>query len=94
MNKKESNLAKIITRPRFIVRRSLRGLQIQVVKQDGNVVAGLWSKKIDAIKAAKIVSEKTIKAGVKQVMFDRGKHKYHGIVKMIADEARKSGLEF
>ncbi len=42
----------------------------------------------------KIVAEKAIAAGVKQVSFDRGRCRYHGRVAALADAARAAGLEF
>lgn len=38
--------------------------------------------------------EKATKAGIKEVVFDRGGHKFHGQVKMLADAARQAGLKF
>ena len=42
----------------------------------------------------KLVAERAIKAGVKQVVFDRGGYIYHGRVKALGDAARESGLNF
>ena len=30
----------------------------------------------------------------KEVTFDKGKYKYHGIIKILAEAARTSGLDF
>ena len=35
-----------------------------------------------------------MKKGVKNVAFDKGKYKYHGLIKIIADAARSEGLNF
>jgi large subunit ribosomal protein L18 len=32
--------------------------------------------------------------GVKQVAFDRGRFRFHGRIKALADAAREAGLEF
>jgi large subunit ribosomal protein L18 len=42
----------------------------------------------------KLVAERAIKAGVKEVVFDRGGYLYHGRVKALADAAREAGLSF
>ena len=40
------------------------------------------------------VAERAIKAGIKDVVFDRGGYLYHGRVKALADAAREGGLNF
>jgi large subunit ribosomal protein L18 len=42
----------------------------------------------------KLVAERAVKAGVKDVVFDRGGYIYHGRVKALADAAREAGLNF
>ncbi len=42
----------------------------------------------------KLVAERAGKAGVKDVVFDRGAFIYHGRVKALADAAREGGLNF
>jgi large subunit ribosomal protein L18 len=42
----------------------------------------------------KLVAERAIKAGVSDVVFDRGRYLYHGRVKALADGAREGGLKF
>jgi large subunit ribosomal protein L18 len=49
----------------------------------------------DAAKAVgKLVAERSVQKGVKDVVFDRGGYLYHGRVKALADAARESGLNF
>jgi large subunit ribosomal protein L18 len=42
----------------------------------------------------KVAAEKSIKAGIDQVVFDRNGYLYHGRVKALADAAREAGLKF
>ena len=42
----------------------------------------------------KLLAERAIKAGVSEVIFDRGGYLYHGRVKALADGAREGGLKF
>ena len=42
----------------------------------------------------KLVAERAIQAGVKDVVFDRGGYLYHGRVKALAEAAREAGLNF
>ena len=47
-----------------------------------------------AAEIGKLIAERAIKAGVKEVVFDRGGYLYHGRVKALADGAREGGLNF
>ena len=47
-----------------------------------------------ATAVGKLVAERAIAAGVKEVVFDRGPYLYHGRVKALADGAREGGLSF
>jgi large subunit ribosomal protein L18 len=58
----------------------------------GNLKTGA---NVDAAKAVgKLVAERAIGKGVKDVVFDRGSYLYHGRVKALADAAREGGLKF
>ena len=50
------------------------------------------------VEAAKAVgtdiAKKAVKAGIKEVVFDRGGYQYHGRVEALADAARENGLDF
>ena len=42
----------------------------------------------------KVIAERAVAAGIKEVVFDRGGFIYQGQVKALADAAREAGLEF
>lgn len=47
-----------------------------------------------AITIGTMIAKKAVKAGVKDVYFDRSGYLYHGRVKALADAARENGLSF
>ena len=47
-----------------------------------------------AAEVGKLIAERAVGAGVKDVVFDRGRYLYHGRVKALADGAREGGLKF
>ena len=99
---------KAIARPRLSVFRSSEHIYAQVIDDaKGATVAaassidkGLKGKlktgaNIEAAKeVGKLIAERAIAAGVKQVVFDRGAYMFHGRVKALADAAREGGLQF
>ena len=52
------------------------------------------SKKEMAEKIGIEIAKRSLEKGIKSVAFDKGKYKYHGIIKIFADSARNSGLKF
>ena len=42
----------------------------------------------------KEIAKRLIEKGIKNVAFDKGGYKYHGLIKILADSARKEGLNF
>ena len=52
------------------------------------------SKKELAQKIGKDIAKKSLDKGIKSVAFDKGRYKYHGIIKILADSARSEGLKF
>jgi large subunit ribosomal protein L18 len=50
--------------------------------------------KVAAAAVGKLVAERALAAGIKEVVFDRGSYLYHGRVKALADGAREGGLSF
>ncbi|HRD78352.1 MAG TPA: 50S ribosomal protein L18 [Hyphomicrobiaceae bacterium] len=95
-------------RPRLSVHRSHLHIYAQVIddakgltlasastiEKDvrGRIKSG--GNKSAATEVGKMIAERAIKAGVKEVTFDRGAYKFHGRVKALADAARAGGLSF
>jgi len=95
-------------RPRLNVFRSLNHIYAQVIDDSAGVtlasastidrevreaIAGL-KKTEQAGVVGKVVAERALAKGVRQVVFDRGGYKYHGRVSALAEAARKAGLDF
>jgi large subunit ribosomal protein L18 len=55
---------------------------------------GKGADKDAAAIVGKLVAQRAKKAGVTDVVFDRGGYIYHGRVKALGDAARESGLKF
>jgi large subunit ribosomal protein L18 len=93
------------SRPRLSVYRSNKGIYAQVINDETGITlasASSLSKDFSAkgnkseqsVAVGKLVAEKAIAAGVKEVVFDRNGYLYHGRVKSLADGAREGGLVF
>jgi len=94
--------------PRLAVHRSLKHIYAQIINDETGVTlasASSMDKEIREklphggnVEAAKIVGEalakKALKAGIKDVVFDRGGFLYHGRIQALADAAREAGLNF
>ena len=95
-------------RPRLSVFRSSQNIYAQVIDDakgctlaaastlDKTLKEALKSggNKDAAVAVGKLVAERALKAGVKEVVFDRGSYLFHGRVKALADAAREGGLSF
>jgi len=47
-----------------------------------------------AKEVGRLIAERAVAKGIKEVVFDRGGYLYHGRVKALADAAREAGLSF
>lgn len=95
-------------KPRLAVFRSLKHVAVQIIddlqghtlvaasSMDPEVKAQIgYTGNVEASKAVgKLIAEKALAKGIKQVVFDRGGYIYHGRIKALADAAREGGLEF
>jgi large subunit ribosomal protein L18 len=91
-------------RPRLVVTRSARHVFVQVVDDSkGRTVASASTLETDlraskddktakARKVGELIAERAKKAGIEDVVFDRGGNRYAGRVAAIAEGAREGGL--
>ncbi|MCX7023495.1 MAG: 50S ribosomal protein L18 [Spirochaetes bacterium] len=99
------NLEGTTERPRMTVYRSNRYLYVQVVDDSKGRTLAAASSLDETLKGVKCnvgggarigeeIGKRLKEKNIAKVIFDRNGYKYHGIVKAIADGARKSGIEF
>lgn len=96
------------SRPRLSVFRSGKHIYAQVIDdRKGATLAAASSLDADvkgklktgadktaAVEVGKLIAQRAIAAGVKEVVFDRGGYIYHGRVAALANAAREGGLSF
>ena len=106
-NRTRFKLKKVSSRKRLTVFRSNNHLYAQVINDElGTTLACVSSlektfqdkknktKKELAEDLGKEIAKRSIKNGIKEVAFDKGKYKYHGIIKILTEAARAGGLDF
>lgn len=95
-------------RPRLSVHKTNKHLQAQLINDDEGVTIGSVSTYSKSMRdtehnkksknAAKQIGEMIAKIAkdnkIKEVIFDRGAFKYHGVLAELADAARNAGLKF
>jgi large subunit ribosomal protein L18 len=103
-NRTRARIKSVSERPRLSVFRSNTNIYAQIIDDaTGKTLVSASSlelkdkkkiKKADIAKTVgKTLAEKALKAGVKEVAFDRGAYRYHGRVKALAEAAREGGLK-
>ena len=95
-------------RPRLAVFRSNNHMHAQIIDDTvGNTLVSASTvqkdvkdqlEKTNDVAAAaylgKVIAQKALDAGIKEVVFDRGGFIYQGKIQALADAAREAGLEF
>ena len=95
-------------RPRLSVARSHKNISAQIIDDEkGITVASASTLEKDvrgklktgadveaAARVGEVLAERAKKAGIEDVVFDRGGYQFHGRVKALADAAREGGLKF
>ena len=68
---------------------------VDSVTLDGMARIYIYTNNKDAaVEVGRLIAERAVAAGVKEVVFDRGPYLFHGRVKALADAAREGGLSF
>ena len=105
-NRTRYKLKKVTDRKRLSVFKSNNHIYAQVINDQIGVTLVSASSMEKAFKETKKtrkelaeevgteIAKRSIKNGIKDVAFDKGKYKYHGIIKILAEAARAAGLNF
>ncbi|MDT9587639.1 MAG: 50S ribosomal protein L18 [Candidatus Arsenophonus melophagi] len=93
---------------RLVVHRTSRHIYAQIIAPNGSeslAAASTTEKAINkqvkytgnkeaATIVGKLIAERALEKGIKEVSFDRSGFQYHGRVQALADAAREAGLQF
>ena len=97
---------KVSKRNRLSVFRSNNHIYAQLIDDSNGITLASASSLEKSIKEKKLqrkeiaeligknIAKKIISKGINKVAFDRGKYKYHGLIKILAEAARSEGLNF
>ena len=98
-------LKKVSNRKRLSVFKSNNHLYAQVINDsEGKTLTSvsslekMFKETKDKLNLAEMlgkeIAKRSLENGIKEVSFDKGKYKYHGIIKALAEAARAGGLIF
>ena len=99
-------IKKVSNRKRLTVFRSNNHIYAQLIDDvkgitlasSSSIEKSVREKKLPRKEIAELIgkniAKKIISQGIDQVAFDRGKFKYHGLIKILAEAARIEGLNF
>jgi large subunit ribosomal protein L18 len=102
------NLRGTSTKPRLCVVKSNQHIQAQLIDDENGVTIGgtaTYAKefrntefgrrnKASARKIGEHIAELAKSKHIKEIVFDRGPHKYHGVLAELANAVRAAGLQF
>ena len=101
-----TKLKKVSSRNRLSVFRSNNHIYAQAIDDSKGITIASAStlekelvkdqkeRKVLAATIGKEIAKRLIEKGIKDVAFDKGGYKYHGLIKILADSAREEGLNF
>jgi large subunit ribosomal protein L18 len=101
-----TKLKKVSSRNRLSVFRSNNHIYVQAIDDSKGITLASAStlekeiakdqkgrKELASI-IGKEIAKRLIEKGIKDVAFDKGGYKYHGLIKILADSVREHGLNF
>ena len=92
-------------KPRLCVSKTIKHIGVQLIDDEKGITIASFSTKSKEAKgqkkskeSARLVGQKigamAKEKNVEEIVFDRGRFKYHGLVAEVAEGARESGLKF
>lgn len=94
-------------RPRLCVYKSLRHIHAQLVDDTAGrtlVYVSTLDKQLNGVAkgcnvesaklVGKLIAQRALEKGIKQIVFDRSGYPYHGVIKALAQSSREAGLVF
>ena len=106
-NRIRFKLKRISSRKRLTIFKSNNHLHVQIINDEKGITLASASTLEKTFKNKKInnkkkiaeeigreIAKRSLEKGIKSVAFDKGRYKYHGIIKILADSARNEGLKF
>ena len=106
-NRIRFKLKRISSRKRSTIFKSNNHLHVQIINDEKGITLASASTLEKTFKNKKInnkkkiaeeigreIAKRSLEKGIKSVAFDKGRYKYHGIIKILADSARNEGLDF
>ena len=106
-NRIRFKLKRISSRKRLTIFKSNNHLHVQIINDEKGLTLAsastlektfknkkIKNKKKIAEEIGREIAKRSLEKGIKSVAFDKGRYKYHGIIKILADSARSEGLDF
>ena len=92
-------------KPRLSVSKTLNHIGVQLIDDENGITLASYSTLAKEMKGkkrskenAKLIGERIAELAkekkIDKVVFDRGRHKYHGLIAEVANGAREKGIKF
>lgn len=102
-NRTRSIILGTAEKPRLSVFKSNKYIYVQLIDdQNSKTLVSASTRELSKMKDSQkeslneklgeLIAKKAVEKGIKKGVFDRGAYKYHGRIKLIAENIRKNGL--